>query len=164
VSSDRLGFGTPQASAVYEVSKGAWSIKPGIPIIADGGIKDSADTMKAIACGATAVKVGNLIAGTDETPVPVERDKETGAPFKWYWGMGSERAQREFAAARARYGDYRRFSRIFIEGFEKKVPLKGKVSEVIEDHVMGVKKSMGAQGFPNAAELLEGARFGRGHN
>ena len=164
VSSDRLGFGTPQASAVYEVSKGARSINPNMPIIADGGIKEPADTMKAIACGATAVKVGNLIAGTDETPVPIQRDKETGAPFRWYWGMGSERAQRAFAAARARYGDYRQFNRIFVEGFEKKVPLKGSVSEVIEEHVMGVKKSMGAQGFPGVAELLEDARFGRGHN
>jgi IMP dehydrogenase len=164
VSSDRLGFGTPQASAVYEVSKGAWSINPEMPIIADGGIKEPADFVKAIACGATAVKVGNLVAGTDETPVPVERDEKTGAPFRWYWGMGSERAQRAFAAARARYGDYRLFNRIFVEGFEKKVPLKGPVSEVIEEHVMGIKKSMGAQGFPNTSELLEGARFGRGHN
>lgn len=164
VSSDRLGFGTPQASAVYEVAKGARSINPEMPIIADGGIKDSADTVKAFALGATAVKVGGLIAGSDETPVPVKKD-EHGAPFKEYWGMGSERAQRAFAAARARYGYYGPLrSLIFIEGFEKRVPLKGPVAHVIEEHVLGVKISMAAQGAENIQDLTEHASFMRGSN
>ncbi len=166
LSSDRLGFGTPQASAIYEVSKGARSIRPDMPIIADGGIRDSADTMKAFACGATAVKVGNLVAGTDETPVPIERDEERGgASFRRYWGMGSERAQRDFAAARARYGHYGPQRRLlFIEGFEKKVPLKGHVSDVIEEHVMGVKISMAAQGMSTISELQAKGQFMRGGN
>ena len=163
-SSDRLGFGTPQASAVYEVAKGARSINPEMPIIADGGIGDSADTVKAFALGATAVKVGNLIAGTDEAPVPVKRN-EDGSPYKEYWGMGSERAQRAFAGARARYGHYgppRKL--IFVEGFERKVPLKGPVADVIEEHVMGIKISMAAQGAPDIRDLSENASFMRGSN
>lgn len=163
-SSDRLGFGTPQASAVYEVAKGARSVNPDMPIIADGGIKDSLDTVKAFALGATAVKVGNLIAGTDETPVPVKRD-ENGSPYMEYWGMGSERAQRAFAAARARYGHFGPAKRIiFIEGFEKRVPLKGPVADVIEEHVMGVKISMAAQGAPDINDLSENVSFMRGSN
>jgi IMP dehydrogenase len=163
VSSDRLGFGTPQASAVYEVSEGAHSVNPDIPIIADGGIKDAADTVKAYALGAAAVKVGGLIAGTDEAPVPVLRD-ENNVSYKEYWGMGSERAQRAFAAARARYGHYGALRRIFIEGFEKRVPLKGPVSEVIEEHRLGIGISMAALGARNIPELQEIASFGRGRN
>ncbi len=162
-SSDRLGFGTPQASAVYEVSKGARSINPEMPIIADGGIKDSQDTVKAFALGATAVKVGGLIAGTDETPVPELKD-ENGNPYKEYWGMGSEKAQRTFAAARARYGNYNPFRRIFIEGFERRVPLKGPVANVIEDHVLGVRLSMAAQGMSSIQELHENVSLMRGSN
>lgn len=164
ISSDRLGFGTPQASAVYEVAEGARSINPNMPIIADGGIKDSADTVKAFSLGATAVKVGGLIAATDETPVPTKRD-ENGVMYREYWGMGSERAQRAFAAARARYGHYgppRKL--IFIEGFEKRVPLKGPVKDVIEEHVLGVKLSMAAQGAANIEDLANNASFMRGSN
>lgn len=164
-SSDRLGIGTPQASAVYEVTKGVGSVNPEIPIIADGGIKEPADTVKAFAIGATAVKVGGLVAGTEETPVPIDRDDETGALFRLYWGMGSKRAQEAFAAARARYGHYGpKRKLIFIEGFEKKVPLKGSVRDVIEEHVLGIKISMGAQGTSNIVDLQEKARFMSGNN
>lgn len=163
-SSDRLGFGTPQASAVYEVGRGARSINPDMPIIADGGIKDSADTTKAFALGATAVKVGGLVAGTDETPVKTEKDKD-GVSYKPYWGMGSERAQRAFKAARERYGNYGPARRlIFIEGFEIPVPLKGPVRDVIEEHVLGVKLSMSGQGAGNIQDLSDNASFMRGSN
>jgi IMP dehydrogenase len=166
ISSDRLGFGTPQASAVYEVRKGAHSINPEIPIIADGGISEPADTMKAFACGATAVKVGGLVAGTDETPHhTLDRDEDTHAQFRWYWGMGSRRAQEAFASARARYGHFGpKRKLIFIEGFERKVPIKGPVSTVIEEHVMGLKLSMAAQGFGDQADIHENARFMTGSN
>ncbi len=164
VSSDRLGFGTPQASAVYEVAKGARSVNPDIAIIADGGISQSADSVKALALGATVIKAGGLFAGTDETPVPILTDK-SGVKYKEYWGMGSERAQRNFAAARARYGNFGAPKKIiFVEGFEKQVPLKGPVADVIEEHVMGMKISMAAQGAHNAADLFENARFMRGAN
>ena len=166
ISSDRLGFGTPQASAVYEVSKGAHSINPEIPIIADGGISEPSDTMKAFACGATAVKVGGLVAGTDETPNhTLDRDEETHAQFRWYWGMGSRRAQEAFASARARYGHFgTKRKLIFIEGFERKVPIKGPVANVIAEHIMGLKLSMSAQGFADQDEAHQHARFMTGSN
>jgi IMP dehydrogenase len=163
-SSDRLGFGTPQASAGYEVSKGTRSVNHKIPTIADGGIGDSADTLKAFAVGANGVKVGGLIAGTDEAPGDILRDPETGAPYKLYYGMGSRRAQEAFAAARARYGNFSPTGRIFEEGFEKKVALKGPVAEVIEDHVLGVKLGMAALGVSNQEELREHASFMSGSN
>ena len=166
ISSDRLGYGTPQASAVYEVAKGVRKINPKIPVIADGGIRDSADTVKAFGIGARAVVVGSLVAGTDETPERTfDRDPETGVAFRWYWGMGSRRAQEAFAAARARYGHIGEAPKtIFAEGFEKKVALKGPVGPVIEEHVMGVKMSMGAQGMNNVVELRQHAQFMRGTN
>jgi IMP dehydrogenase len=165
ISSDRLGFGTPQASAVYEVSKGARKVNPDMPILADGGIKDSADTVKALACGATAVKVGSLVAGTNETPDSTLDRDDGGNTFRWYWGMGSKRAQQAFSAARARYGHYgppRKL--IFIEGVEKRVPIKGPVADVIEEHVMGVRISMAAQGFSSIEDIHQGARFMYGSN
>jgi len=164
ISSDRLGFGTPQASAVYEVARSARLINPNMPIIADGGISDSADTVKAFALGATAVKVGGLIAATDETPVPVIRD-ENGTLCKEYWGMGSARAQQAFAAARARYGHFGPpRDVIFAEGIEKRIPLKGPVAKIINEHVLGVRISMAAQGARNIYELAENASLMRGSN
>jgi len=165
ISSDRLGFGTPQASAVYEVAKGARTINPNMSIIADGGISDSADTVKAFALGATAVKVGGLIAGTDETPAKTLKD-EKGMSYRDYYGMGSARAQRAFAAARERYGHYDSSppKLIFVEGFEKRVPLKGPVRDVIEEHVLGVKLSMAAQGASSIQDLADNASFMRGSN
>jgi IMP dehydrogenase len=169
ISSDRLGFGTPQASAVYEVAKAAREVDPNISVIADGGIKDSADTMKAFALGATAVKVGGLVAGTDETPVPVLRDEE-GNFYREYWGMGSLKAQRDMdearrRAAQARYNHYDTTDKvIFAEGFVKRVPLKGPVKDVIEEHVKGVKISMAAQGAADIKDLRDNAVFMRGSN
>jgi IMP dehydrogenase/GMP reductase len=78
--------------------------------------------------------------------------------------MGSRRAQEAFAAARARYGNFSPTGRIFEEGFEKKVALKGPVAEVIEDHVLGVKLGMAALGVSNQEELREHASFMSGSN
>jgi IMP dehydrogenase len=163
-SSDRLGFGTPQASAVYEVSKGARSENPDMPVIADGGISEPADTVKAFHAGATGTKVGGLVAGSLETPGDILRDPETGASYKWYYGMGSKRAQEAFAAARARYGNFSDTGRIFEEGFEKKVAVKGPVSDVIEDHVLGVKLSFMALGAHDQEELRNHVSAMRGSN
>jgi IMP dehydrogenase len=163
LSSDRLRFGTPQASAVYEVVKGARRADPSIPVIADGGIKEPGDTVVALACGASAVRVGSLVAGTDEQPVPIEIDKN-GFRGKPYWGMGSKRAQTSWKEARARYGNYRAFDRIFIEGFEKLVELKGPAEDVIADHIMGLRISMMSQGMANIDDLHQYAKFMRGYS
>ncbi len=167
-SANRLGIGTPQASAIYEVARGARSINPNIAIIADGGIKEPADTVKAFALGATAVMVGFLFAGTDETPVPtIPADEKMPSPHREYWGMGSERAQRAFKAARQRYGHFDDDEApriIFTEGHVVQVPLKGPVADVIDEHVLGIKLSMAGQGFRDIDELYEGASFMRGNN
>ena len=162
-SSGRLGFGTPQAQAVYECSEAINKVNKDMPIIADGGIKDSADTVKALALGASAVMVGGLVAGTEEQPVPEEKLAD-GTVVKRYWGMGSERAQKNYAAARQRYGNFDKGQTdiIFSEGHEVTVRLKGPVASVIKEHMLGVKISIGSQGFRNIAELQDGVSLMRG--
>lgn len=164
VSSDRLGTGTAQASAVYEVAEAVKRTGLDIPIWADGGIRDSADTVKALALGARAVMVGGLLAGTDEQPVPVMTD-ENGVNYKEYWGEGSERAQRISRAARQRYSDAEGTETdiIFAEGVVLRKPLKGPVSNVIPEHMMGARISIGSQGFQNIAELQKGVSLMRGN-
>jgi IMP dehydrogenase len=107
---------------------------------------------------------GGLVAGTDEQPVPVKTN-QAGLSYKEYWGMGSERAQRAFAASRQRYGhdDHRAGEVIFSEGKEIEIPLKGPVSKVIKEHMLGVRISMGSQGFSSIAELQECVSFMRGN-
>jgi IMP dehydrogenase len=164
VSSDRLGIGTPQASAVYECSQAVRKVDPTIPVCADGGIKDSADTVKALALGAASVMVGSLVAGTEEQPVPVMTD-QNGTSYKEYWGMGSERAQRAFAASRQRYGHdgHSGDGVIFSEGKVIRVPLKGSASDVIKEHMLGVRISMGSQGFRSIDEIQKGVSLERGN-
>jgi IMP dehydrogenase len=163
VSSDRLGIGTPQATAIYECSEAVRKVDPDIPVCADGGIKDSNGTVMALALGAGSVMVGSLVAGTKEQPVPVMTDLN-GTSYKEYWGMGSERAQRDFAAARQRYGHdgHSGDGVIFSEGKVIHLPLKGPVSEVIREHMLGVRISIGSQGFRNIADLQEGVSLMRG--
>src|SRR5471032_2532301 len=79
------GIGVPMISAVMECARAAAA--HGIPVIADGGIRFSGDITKAIAVGASTTMIGNLFAGTDESPGEIILYQ--GRSFKEYRGMGS---------------------------------------------------------------------------
>ncbi|MCX8021387.1 MAG: IMP dehydrogenase [Syntrophorhabdaceae bacterium] len=150
------GIGVPQITAIIEVSKVAK--KYGIPVIADGGIKFSGDITKALAAGADSVMIGNLFAGTDESPG--EMVLYQGRTYKVYRGMGSLEAMKE-GKSRDRYciDEEEIESKIVPEGIEGRVPYRGSLSICIHQLVGGLKAGMGYLGAKNLVELREKARF-----
>lgn len=148
------GIGVPQITAVYDAACVAANYD--IPVIADGGIKYSGDIVKALAAGASAVMLGSLLAGCEESPG--ETEIYQGRRFKVYRGMGSIAAMAEGSKDRYFQEDNRK---LVPEGVEGRVPYKGTVSESIFQLLGGVKSGMGYCGCKNIAELHERAQFVR---
>lgn len=148
------GVGVPQITAIFEASAAA--MEAGIPVIADGGIKQTGDVPKAIAAGANVVMMGSMLAGTDESPgETILRD---GRRYKAYRGMGSLGAMDEGSADRY----FQAGSRKFVpEGIEGIVAYKGTAGEVIYQFVGGLKSSMGYCGAPDLQTLRDTAQFVR---
>ena len=146
------GVGVPQFSAIQEVA--AVCKKYGVPVIADGGIKNSGDIAKALAAGASAVMLGNLLAGTDAAPGKlVTKD---GVKFKEYRGMGS-RAVLEKGKSNDRY--LGKSNAIVPEGVSGFVPYKGTLESVIELLTGGLRVSMGYVGAKDIKEFQKRAQF-----
>ena len=133
--------------------------KHGIPVIADGGIKFSGDLAKAIAAGASAVMVGSLLAGTDESPGEVYLHQ--GRSFKAYRGMGSVGAMARGSADRYFQAEVRDTLKLVPEGIEGQVPYKGPVSGVLHQLAGGLKAAMGYVGAPDLQNFHERATFVR---
>ena len=165
------GAGVPQITAIaesYRATKDA-----GVPVIADGGIKYSGDITKAIAAGASAVMIGSMFAGTDESPG--ELILYQGRTFKSYRGMGSigamaagsseryfQSASGEASAAVPNMGaDPNRLAKLVPEGIEGRVPYRGSVSMILYQMVGGLKSGMGYCGCATLPELLQKTRFVR---
>ncbi len=146
------GIGVPQITAVVDCSQVAR--KYDIPVIADGGIKYSGDIAKAIAAGADVVMLGNLLAGTDESPG--EEIMLQGRRFKVYRGMGSMGAMVEGSSDRYFQEDAQK---LVPEGIEGRTPYKGAVSETIFQLVGGLRAGMGYCGVVNINEMQEKTRF-----
>jgi len=151
------GVGVPQLSAVMNVAKVAK--KYDIPIIADGGIKQTGDIAKAIAGGADSVMIGNLLAGHEESPG--EKVIYEGRVYKIYRGMGSLGAMSQGSADRYFQDVEEEISKFVPEGIEGRVPFKGNVSDTIYQIVGGLRASMGYCGCKTISELQEKARFNR---
>jgi len=153
------GVGVPQLSAVMEAVGVAE--KYGIPVIADGGIKFSGDITKAIAAGAQSVMIGNLFAGTDESPGEIVLYQ--GRSYKVYRGMGSLEAMREQEGSRSRYfqADVESESKLVPEGIEGRVPYRGVLSYCVQQLIGGLKAGMGYVGARDIKELQEKAQFMR---
>ncbi|MCW1293865.1 MAG: IMP dehydrogenase [Candidatus Parvarchaeota archaeon] len=144
------GVGYPQLSAIIDVA-GA-----GARIIADGGIRKSADLSKALAAGADAVMVGSILAGTDETPgVTVTRNGEN---YKFYRGMASINA---FYDRGERMGLETEIGEYTPEGTETLVQYKGSVVKIIYNLVGGLRSAMTYLNARNLAELRKNASFVR---
>jgi IMP dehydrogenase len=165
------GVGVPQITAIAEASRAARDA--GVPIIADGGIKYSGDIVKAIAAGASAVMIGSMFAGTDESPG--ELILYQGRTFKSYRGMGSLGAmahgssERYFQnsdgdasiAAPVVGEESNRLGKLVPEGIEGRVPYRGSVSLIVYQMVGGLKSGMGYCGCQTVPDLQQRARFMR---
>src|SRR5947207_5232470 len=149
------GAGVPQITAIAECARAARN--SGVPLIADGGIKFSGDIPKAIAAGASAVMIGSLFAGTEESPG--ETILFQGRSFKSYRGMGSIAAMT--AGSSDRYAQDGESSKLVPEGIEGRVPYKGPLADMVAQLVGGLRSGMGYCGCQTISELQEKAQFVR---
>ena len=155
------GIGVPMITAVAECARAAAPHK--VPIIADGGIRYSGDITKAMAVGASAVMIGSLFAGTDESPG--EMILYQGRSFKEYRGMGSLGAMRR--GSRDRYfqdefdldANPEASEKLVPEGIEGRVAHKGSVAAMIHQLVGGLRAGMGYCGSPDIPSLQRDARL-----
>ncbi len=149
------GCGYPQLSAVMNCSKEA--NKFGIPIIADGGIKQSGDITKAIAGGASTVMLGSLLAGTDESPgIPLIKN---GKKFKVVRGMASYGAKFGREAKENNKDTFESLVDFVPEGVEANVPYRGSISEVLAQMIGGLRSGMSYCGAKTIEEMHEKSEF-----
>ncbi|MBT9133474.1 MAG: Inosine-5'-monophosphate dehydrogenase [Firmicutes bacterium] len=148
------GVGVPQITAVLDCG-GAAATK-GVPIIADGGIKYSGDVVKALAAGADTVMLGNLLAGTEESPGETEIFQ--GRTYKVYRGMGSLGAMEK--GSKDRYFQ-EQANKLVPEGIEGRVPYRGPLADTIYQVVGGLRAGMGYCGCRTVAELKADTQFVR---
>ena len=146
------GIGVPQFTAIVDCAEEA--DKFGKAIIADGGIKYSGDLTKAIGAGASAVMVGSLLAGVEESPGEIEIYQ--GRSFKVYRGMGSLAAMEK--GSKDRYFQ-EGAKKLVPEGVEGRVPYKGSLSDTVFQLMGGLRSGMGYCGAHNIEELREKAQF-----
>jgi IMP dehydrogenase len=149
------GVGIPQLSAIIETSE--VSERYEVPVVADGGIKFSGDITKAIAAGARSVMIGNLFAGTDESPGEIVLYQ--GRSYKVYRGMGSIEAMKEGSKDRYFQGDVESETKLVPEGIEGRVPYRGALSYSIQQLIGGMKAGMGYLGAKTIQELQQKAQF-----
>ena len=149
------GVGVPQLTAVMDAAEEA--AKSGIPVIADGGLRNSGDIAKALAAGASSVMVGSLLAGTAEAPG--ETFLYQGRVYKSYRGMGSVSAMARGSADRYFQQDIKDQLKLVPEGVEGQVAYKGPARDVIHQLVGGVKAAMGYTGSATIEDLQKRARF-----
>lgn len=148
------GIGVPQITAIADCA--AEADKHGVPVIADGGIKYSGDIPKAIAAGASAVMIGSLLAGVDESPGTMEIYQ--GRSFKVYRGMGSLGAMEQAHGSSDRY--FQEDSKKLVpEGVEGRVPYKGSLSDTVFQLIGGLRAGMFYCGTPNLESLRRDGRF-----
>ncbi len=148
------GVGVPQISAIEDCAKEA--TKHGVPIIADGGIKYSGDVAKALAVGASAIMIGSLLAGTEESPG--ETVMYQGRQYKNYRGMGSIGAMTKGSTDRY-FQEGTAADKLVPEGIEGRVPYRGRISDVIHQLIGGLRSSMGYMGAKDIPTLWERAEF-----
>ncbi len=140
----QTGCGIPQLTAIMDVA----SVVPqGKTLIADGGIRSSGDALKALASGANAIMVGQIFAGTNESPGERYRDRN-GQVLKRYRGMASKEAQESWKGFATS-----------VEGEATYVPYRGSVEEIFTSMINGLLSGMSYQGAKNLDELRQHAEF-----
>ncbi|HMQ70072.1 MAG TPA: IMP dehydrogenase [Ignavibacteria bacterium] len=149
------GVGVPQMTAVLECAKAAAKYK--IPVISDGGIKQTGDVPKAIAGGADSVMLGGMFAGTEEAPG--EKVLYEGRSYKVYRGMGSIDAMKKGSSDRYFQDAEDDLNKLVPEGIEGIVAYKGNVGETIYQILGGLRASMGYCGAKNINEMKAKTKF-----
>ncbi|MFO8059476.1 MAG: IMP dehydrogenase [Bacillota bacterium] len=144
------GVGVPQLTAIAEAARAAGDV----PVIADGGVSFSGDLVKAIAAGASAVMIGGLLAGTEESPGATEVFR--GRSYKIYEAMGSEAAMKRGSSDRY---FQRPTDKLVPEGVEGRVPYRGPVAGIVHQLVGGLRAGMGYCGASTIEELQHNTRF-----
>ena len=150
------GVGVPQLFAVYECAKALES--RGVPVIADGGIKQTGDIVKALGAGASSIMAGSLFAGVEESPG--ETILYEGRKFKSYRGMGSVEAMDKGSKDRYFQDETDVVTKLVPEGIVGRVPYKGTLAEVIYQYIGGLRAGMHYCGAANIEDLQK-ARFVR---
>lgn len=149
------GFGVPQLTAIADCAEA--SRKLNVPIIADGGIRNSGDMVKAIAAGANTVMLGSMLAGTDESPgAPVTRD---GRRFKIVRGMASLTANVDRKTLDKSEIADEDWAEVVPEGVEAIVPHRGGVRDIVYQMVGGLRSGLSYAGARSIEELWEKAEF-----
>jgi IMP dehydrogenase len=150
------GVGVPQITAIRACVAAA--ARHDVPVVSDGGIKQSGDITKALAAGAHSVMLGGLFAGTEESPG--ETVLFQGRTYKVYRGMGS------IGAMQSRGGRERYFQdpdadveKLVPEGIEGRVPYKGALSALVYQLVGGLRAGMGYCGCRTIEELRTKAKL-----
>jgi IMP dehydrogenase len=155
------GVGIPQLTAVMDCAREAW--KHDVPIIADGGVRNSGDITKALAAGASTVMLGNLLAGTTESPGLLIR--RGGRPYKVSRGMASTEAAIERMAREQPergWADWEEAAEAVVpEGVEATVPYRGDVGHVVFQLVGGLRSGMSYCNARTLEELRRNATFVR---
>ncbi|OFW02208.1 MAG: IMP dehydrogenase [Acidobacteria bacterium RIFCSPLOWO2_02_FULL_68_18] len=154
------GIGVPMISAVMECARAAAT--RGVPIVADGGIRYSGDIVKALAVGASCTMIGNLFAGTDESPG--ELILFQGRSYKEYRGMGSIGAMRRGSRDRYFQDEFdleggRAADKLVPEGIEGRIAHKGSVAAMVYQLAGGLRAGMGYCGAATVAELQRKAKL-----
>jgi len=151
------GTGVPQISAIYNAASVA--DRYGVPVIGDGGIQYSGDIAKAIAAGASAVMLGSLMAGLDESPGDVIVFQ--GERFKEYNGMGSLGAMKARSFSKDRYfqEDIGTVQKLVPEGIEGRVAYKGALAPLVYQLIGGLRSGMGYVGAATIEGLRTKAQF-----
>lgn len=126
------GFGVPQLTAIMDVHRALCNFNPNVKLIADGGIKNSGDIVKALAAGADTVMVGRLLAGAEEAPNGLA-----------YFGNASGRVNGHRAP----------------EGAEGVVEPAGTVEDVLKELAWGIRSGVSYGGATNLRELRQKAEF-----
>jgi IMP dehydrogenase len=154
------GIGVPMISSIIECAQAAAARN--VPVIADGGIRYSGDIVKALAVGASCTMIGNLFAGTDESPG--ELILFQGRSYKEYRGMGSIGAMRRGSRDRYFQDEFdleggRAADKLVPEGIEGRVAHKGSVAAMVHQLIGGLRAGMGYCGSPTIPELQRKAKL-----